>query len=61
MKLKVFVLLTLALSVFSTPVLVTMNVSAQKFSDVSCNIIKNTSLPVQPCGDPIDDEPDLPH
>ena len=61
MKLKVFVLLILALSVFSTPVLVTMNVSAQKFSDVSCNIIKNASLPVQPYGDPIDDEPDIPH
>lgn len=60
MKLKAFILLTLALLAFSTPVLVTLNVSAPKLSGVLSGIIKNGSPP-QPCGDPIDDEPDFPH
>jgi len=60
LKLKIFILLTLALLVFTTPVLVTLNVSAPKLYGALWGITKNDS-PLQPCGDPIDDEPDLPH
>ena len=60
MKLKTFVLLALALLAFSTPMLVTMNVSAPKLHSVSYGTIKSINFPVQPCGDPIED-PDFPH
>lgn len=59
MKLKVLILLTLALLAFSTPILVTLNVATPKFHGVVYDIAKNDSS-VQPCGDPIDD-PDFPH
>lgn len=59
MKLKVFILLTLALLVFSTPVLVTLDVSTPKLNGAPWGIIKNDS-PLQPCGDPVDD-PEVPH
>jgi hypothetical protein len=61
LELKIFILLTLTLLVFSTPILVTMNVSAPDFFGAPFNIIKNASSPVQPCGDPVEDDPDLPH
>jgi hypothetical protein len=38
-----------------------MNVSAPDFFGAPFNIIKNASSPVQPCGDPVEDDPDLPH
>jgi hypothetical protein len=59
LKLKVFILLTLALLVFSTPILVTLNVSAPKFNGALWGIIKNGS-PVKPCGEPVGD-PEFPH
>ena len=60
MKLKALILLTLALLAFSTPVLVTLNVSAPKLHSASSDIIKNVDSPMQPCGDPIGDT-EFPH
>jgi hypothetical protein len=59
LKLKAFILLTLALLVFSTPVLVTLNVSTPKLNGALWGITKNHS-PLQPCGDPVED-PEFPH
>jgi hypothetical protein len=53
LKLKVLILLTLALLVFSTPVLVNLNVSMPKPIGALWGITKNHS-PLQPCGDPVD-------
>jgi len=60
LKLRAAILLTLALLAFSTPMIVTLNVSAPKLNGASCGIIENVDSPVQPCGDPIGD-PDFPH
>ena len=60
MKLKVFILLALVLLVFSTPIFVTANVSAPKLNSALRGITKSDS-PLQPCGDPIGDDPDVPH
>jgi hypothetical protein len=60
LKLKALILLTLALLAFSTPVLVTLNVSAPKLHGTSRGIINNIESSVHPCGDPVDD-PELPH
>jgi len=59
LKLKALVLLALALLAFSTSVLVTLDVSAPKFSSALWDVIKNDSS-LQPCGEPIND-PELPH
>lgn len=60
MKLRVFILLALALFAFSTPMLVTLQVSEPKIHGASYSIIRNANSPLQPCGDPIDN-PDFPH
>jgi hypothetical protein len=60
LKLRAAILLTLALLAFSTPMLVTLNVSAPKLHGASCGIVENVNPPMQPCGDPIDN-PDFPH
>ena len=59
LKLKVLILLILALLVFSTPVLVNLNVSMPKPNGALWGITKNHSS-LQPCGDPVDD-PEIPH
>jgi len=59
-KLRAFILLTLALLAFATPVLATLNASAPKLHRASSDIINNANSPVLPCGDPIED-PDFPH
>jgi len=60
LKLRAAFLLALALLAFSTPMFVTLNVSAPKLHGASRGIIENVDVPVQPCGDPIDN-PDFPH
>jgi hypothetical protein len=59
LKLKALILLTLALFIFSAPVLVTVKVSSPKLNDALWNIVTN-GLPLHPCGDPVED-PEIPH
>jgi len=59
LKPKVLILLTLALLIFSTPVLVNLTVPMPKLNGAFWGIAKNRS-PLQPCGDPVDD-PEIPH
>ena len=53
MKLKVAILLALALSAFATPMLATLSMSPSKLYSVSSSFV-NDDPPSQPEGDPVE-------
>ncbi len=53
LKLKVAILLVLALSAFAIPTLATLNTSPSKLYNVSNSFVNDEDAPSQPQGDPV--------
>lgn len=62
MKMRVVFFLVLALFAFATFTLVTLNSAMPELHNVPCNVTNDgESPPVQPLGDPVDNDGDVPH
>jgi len=61
LKVKVVILLALALFAFAMPTITTFNLSVRQLYGSSNILTGYDDPPVQPTGDPIDDEGNIPH
>jgi len=61
MNMKVAILLALALCAVATSTLSAVNLSMPELSDVSRSLTGTVKSPVQPLGDPVDNDGDVPH
>jgi len=61
LKMKVAILLALALCAVATSMLTTLNLSMPKLSDISHSMTDIIKSSARPLGDPVDNDGDVPH